>query len=66
LNLKIEYEPAPDPVGAGDAFNAGYIASCLSGKSAEESLRVAVHCGRAVATSPGDTGGFPRDLQLRV
>jgi 2-dehydro-3-deoxygluconokinase len=64
--LKIKSEPTPDPMGAGDAFNAGYIASCLLGKNVEESLRVAVHCGRAVATSPGDTAGFPLNLQLRI
>ena len=64
--LKIQSEPTPDPMGAGDAFNAAYIASCLLGKSVDEALRFAVHCGRAVATTPGDTSGFPRNLQMRV
>jgi sugar/nucleoside kinase (ribokinase family) len=53
-------------MGAGDAFNAAYIASCLLGKNVDEALAFAVHCGRAVATSTGDTTAFPRNLQLRV
>ena len=64
--LLIQPEPTPDPMGAGDAFNAGYIASCLLGKQIDEALRFAVHCGRAVATSPGDTAGFPRNPKLAV
>ena len=61
--LKIQTENTPDPMGAGDAFNAGYLACSLVGKSTEETLQFAVHCGRAVATTPGDTAGFPR-IQL--
>ena len=61
--LPVQLETTPDPMGAGDAFNAGYIASCLTAKKSREALRFAVHCGRAVATSPGDTAGFPRNLE---
>jgi 2-dehydro-3-deoxygluconokinase len=64
--LGIQSEPTPDPMGAGDAFNAAYIASSLLEKSVDEALRFAVHCGRAVATTPGDTSGFPRNLQIRA
>lgn len=64
--LQIQTEHAPDPMGAGDAFNAAYIASCLLGKNVDVALAFAVHCGRAVATSAGDTTGFPRNLQMRV
>ncbi len=53
-------------MGAGDAFNAAYIASCLLGRPINEALRFAVHCGRAVATSPGDTAGFPRNHRVSV
>ncbi len=66
LEVGIQPETTSDPMGAGDAFNAGYIASRLCGKSTDEALRFAVHCGRAVAISPGDTSGFPRNLQLRI
>jgi 2-dehydro-3-deoxygluconokinase len=61
--LRIQTVNTPDPMGAGDAFNAGYLACSLAGRSIEETLQFAVHCGRAVATSPGDTAGFPR-IQL--
>jgi 2-dehydro-3-deoxygluconokinase len=64
--LPIHTEHTLDPMGAGDAFNAAYIASCLLGKQVDEALRFAVHCGRAVATSPGDTAGFPRNPNLTV
>lgn len=60
--LAIQTEQTPDPMGAGDAFNAGYIASCLLGKAVDEALRIAAHCGRCVATSSGDTAGFPHLL----
>jgi 2-dehydro-3-deoxygluconokinase len=63
--VAIQSEPAPDPMGAGDAFNAGYIACRLANKDVDDALRFAVRCGRAVALSPGDTAGFPRDLRVR-
>ncbi|HMF99320.1 MAG TPA: sugar kinase [Vicinamibacterales bacterium] len=53
---------AVDPVGAGDAFNAGYIAVRLRGGSVEEALHAGVRCGRAVTTAPSDTAAFPRSL----
>jgi 2-dehydro-3-deoxygluconokinase len=59
--LPIQSEPSSDPMGAGDAFNAGYIACCLQRKNVEDALRFAILCGRAVATSAGDTAGFPRN-----
>ena len=55
-------ERAPDPMGAGDAFNAGYIAAKLKNKDIGTALQLALLCGRAVATSPGDTSGFPKGL----
>lgn len=63
--LAIQCEAASDPMGAGDAFNAGYIGARLCETTMDESLRFAVHCGRAVALSQGDTSGFPRDLRVR-
>jgi 2-dehydro-3-deoxygluconokinase len=64
--LAIKSEPTSDPMGAGDAFNAGYIASFLVGKQIDEALRFAVHCGRAVALSTGDTAGFPSNYKVSV
>jgi 2-dehydro-3-deoxygluconokinase len=64
--LKFQPEDTADPMGAGDAFNAGYIASRLRGREVEEALRFAIECGQAVATSPGDTAAFPRSLQMKT
>jgi sugar/nucleoside kinase (ribokinase family) len=52
------------PVGAGDAFNAGYIAVRLRGGSIDEALKAGVHCGAAVTAASSDTAGFPRELRL--
>lgn len=60
--LEIRRDDAVDPIGAGDAFNAGYIAVRLRGGPIDEALRAGVRCGAAVTTSPSDTAGFPRDL----
>jgi 2-dehydro-3-deoxygluconokinase len=49
-----------DPIGAGDAFNAGYLAARLGGQSIEQALARATACGTAVAASAGDWAGFPR------
>jgi 2-dehydro-3-deoxygluconokinase len=60
--LDIRRDEAVDPIGAGDAFNAGYIAVRLRGGTIDEALHAGVRCGAAVTTSPSDTAGFPRDL----
>jgi 2-dehydro-3-deoxygluconokinase len=52
--------PDVDPVGAGDAFNAGYLASRLLGRSPPDALAEGARCGAAVASTVGDTEGFPR------
>jgi len=48
-----------DPVGAGDAFCAGFIASRLEGDTVAEALEVANACGAVVASALGDQGGLP-------
>jgi 2-dehydro-3-deoxygluconokinase len=48
-----------DPVGAGDAFVAGYIAATLEGLPAESALALGNACGAAVAASVGDLHGLP-------
>ena len=60
--LQIRRDDAVDPIGAGDAFNAGYIAVRLRGGPVHEALRAGVRCGAAVTTSPSDTAGFPRSI----
>jgi 2-dehydro-3-deoxygluconokinase len=55
-------EPTPDadPVGAGDAFTAGYLDARLDGLPVEEALRRGARCGAEVAATVGDTLGSPR------
>jgi len=60
--LDIRRDAAVDPIGAGDAFNAGYIATRLRGGTVEDALRAGVKCGAAVTTAVSDTAGFPRQL----
>jgi len=60
--LEIRRDAAVDPIGAGDAFNAGYIAVRLRGGAIEEALAAGARCGAAVTTAVSDTSGFPRSL----
>jgi 2-dehydro-3-deoxygluconokinase len=62
--LAIRRGDAVDPVGAGDAFNAGYIAVRLRGGSIDQALKAGVYCGAAVTAASSDTAGFPRELRL--
>ena len=48
-----------DPVGAGDAFCAGFIAARLEGRDLAEALDDGNACGAAVASALGDQGGLP-------
>ena len=58
-----EIAPAPvrdvDPVGAGDAFNAGYLHARLDGARVPEALVEGARCGAAVAATVGDANGVP-------
>jgi 2-dehydro-3-deoxygluconokinase len=61
--------PAPavtvvDPVGAGDAFVAGYLAARLAGAPPIERLRTAIATGAYAVTVPGDCEGLPRRADL--
>jgi 2-dehydro-3-deoxygluconokinase len=63
FELDVRRSDAIDPVGAGDAFNAGYIAVRLRDGSIEEALHAGVKCGAAVTTAVSDTSAFPRWLE---
>jgi 2-dehydro-3-deoxygluconokinase len=56
--------PAVDPVGAGDAFVAGYLAETLAGRPVPERLATAAACGAFAVTVPGDWEGFPSRDEL--
>jgi 2-dehydro-3-deoxygluconokinase len=63
--------PAPaalvvDPVGAGDAFAAGYLAERLAGELPEARLRTAIVAGAFAVGVPGDCEGLPRRHELSV
>jgi len=60
--LDVRRDLAVDPIGAGDAFNAGYIAVRLRGGTIDEALRAGARCGAAVTTAVSDTAAFPRHL----
>jgi 2-dehydro-3-deoxygluconokinase len=55
---------AIDPVGAGDAFDAGFIAGRLAGASLLESLELASYCGARVVERVGEHDGAPRNDEL--
>jgi sugar/nucleoside kinase (ribokinase family) len=56
--------PAVDPVGAGDAFVAGYLAETLAGRPVPERLATAAACGAFAVTVPGDWEGLPTRDEL--
>ncbi len=53
-----------DPVGAGDAFVAGYLAALVAGEPLAERLRTANLAGGAVCEARGDWEGFPTAAAL--
>ena len=59
-----EVAPAPvrdvDPVGAGDAFDGGYLWVRVRGGSVPDALAEGARCGAAVAAAIGDAEGLPR------
>lgn len=56
--------PVADPVGAGDAFVAGYLASWLDGAQPPEALRTANCAGAFVVAVSGDWEGLPTRAEL--
>jgi 2-dehydro-3-deoxygluconokinase len=55
-----------DPVGAGDAFVAGYLASRLLGRDVRERLTTAAVTGAFAVTVPGDWEALPRPHELTL
>ncbi|MEE1754472.1 sugar kinase [Streptomyces sp. SP18CS02] len=53
-----------DPIGAGDAFVAGYLAGLLDGAPVPGRLRLAATCGAFAVSAPGDWEGLPRRDEL--
>lgn len=55
-----------DPVGAGDAFAAGYLSGLCRGLGAEERLALATAAGAFAVTVPGDWEGLPSTADLSL
>lgn len=53
-----------ESVGAGDAFNAGFLAGLLKGRDLETAGRMGCICGALATQTPGDTEGCPDEKQL--
>ena len=53
-----------DPIGAGDAFAAGYLATRRPPRSTADALRAGAVCGAAVCAGRGDWETFPRADEL--
>ena len=53
-----------DPVGAGDAFCAGYLAALLEGLEAATALRWGNGCAAAALSAEGDLVGLPSRIEL--
>ncbi len=56
--------PVADPVGAGDAFVAGYLASWLDGATPARALETANLVGAFAVAAPGDWEGLPTRAEL--
>jgi len=55
-----------DPVGAGDAFAAGFLSARLRDMPVREALQIAATVAAAVVQVPGDTDGLPTRAQLEI
>lgn len=62
----IPVERVVDPVGAGDAFTAGYIATILLGGSSEDALAAGNACGASAISTLGDQAGLPTRTELAL
>jgi 2-dehydro-3-deoxygluconokinase len=65
--IQVEAMPVAtivDPVGAGDAFCAGFIAGRLDGVDLETALRMGNACGALVVAAIGDQAGLPDRAEL--
>ena len=61
---KVQAEPHPvdrvvDPIGAGDAFAAGFLAALLQGDDLDAALALGNRCGAHAVTARGDIEALP-------
>lgn len=60
----FEVPTVVDPVGAGDAFCAGFIAGRLDGADLASALRMGNACGALAVVASGDQAGLPTRAEL--
>src|SRR5262249_10604680 len=60
----LTVSPIVDPIGAGDAFCAGFIAARLERLDVEAALRWGAACAAACVAVEGDVDGFPTRPEL--
>mgnify|MGYP002423933878 CR=1 FL=1 len=53
-----------EPIGAGDGFNAGFLAGILQTGSIEAAGRMGCACGALATQTPGDIEGYPDAARL--
>ena len=55
-----------EPIGAGDGFNAGFLAGLLQGKDAVTAGKMGGICGALATQTPGDVEGYPDIQQMET
>jgi ribokinase len=65
-DLSVEVVTGGDSVGAGDSFDAGFLAGWLRGMSIPRCLEIACFCGSRVAGAIGGLRGQPRWEELKL
>ncbi|PYZ95701.1 2-dehydro-3-deoxygluconokinase [Alteribacter lacisalsi] len=53
-----------DPIGAGDAFAAGFLSACLKNAGMKEAVKYGNAAGAVTVQVSGDIEGFPREAEL--
>lgn len=66
ISVPVVPVTAVDPVGAGDAFVAGYLSARLDGEDVAGRLHRATVCGSFAVSVPGDWEGLPRRAELSL
>ena len=55
-----------EPIGAGDGFNAGFLAGILQGKDVLTAGKMGGICGALATQTPGDVEGYPDIEQMQT
>ncbi len=67
---RVKLPPYPchpiEPIGAGDGFNAGFLAGVVQGRDVETAGRMGAICGALATETPGDVEGYPDARQMEA